>query len=294
MAYFECISGGAGGGATITVTYDSSFYNKTITCSNGTKTYTKTTTSSGSTEFSVSDEGTWTITCNGVSRTVNVVLNYTTQMVITKTITVYSAANDTVSFTDSAGSKTVTTNSSGQGSVNITFIPPSVNITFTSSVAKNPDNLSANYSKTVTVTSSTTSVYVMPDGALYWYGWISSNIEDITSANGWSLSGYTLISPTHSTNKITLSALTNQLSGIGSKNKVTGTISYITQGITMHNNYYGYLASEDSKSMSLTFSTLTPITSDTISKYSKIANNQYAVIETDTIRTIDIYAIFSE
>ena len=80
MAYFECISGGAGGGATITVTYDSSFYNKTITCSNGTKTYTKTTTSSGSTEFSVSDEGTWTITCNGVSVSLDVTLNYATQM----------------------------------------------------------------------------------------------------------------------------------------------------------------------------------------------------------------------
>lgn len=80
MAYFECMVGGAGGGATITVTYNSSFYNKTMTCSNGTKTYTKTTTSSGSTEFSVSDEGTWTITCNGVSVSLDVTLNYATQM----------------------------------------------------------------------------------------------------------------------------------------------------------------------------------------------------------------------
>ena len=81
MAYFECTTGmGAGGGATITVTYDSSFYNKTMTCSNGTKTYTKITTNSGSTEFSVSDEGTWTITCNGVSVSLDVTLNYATQM----------------------------------------------------------------------------------------------------------------------------------------------------------------------------------------------------------------------
>ena len=81
MAYFECTTGlGAGGGATIIVTYESSFYNKTMTCSNGTKTYTKITTSSGSTEFSVSDEGTWTITCNGVSVSLDVTLNYATQM----------------------------------------------------------------------------------------------------------------------------------------------------------------------------------------------------------------------
>lgn len=79
MAYFECTTGiGAGGGATITVTYGSSFYNKTITCSNGTKTYTKTTTSSGSTEFKVSDEGTWTITCENQSVNVSVVLTYST------------------------------------------------------------------------------------------------------------------------------------------------------------------------------------------------------------------------
>lgn len=74
------ISNITAGGATITVTYDSSFYNKTITCSNGSKTYTKTTTSSGSTEFSVSDEGTWTITCNGVSVSLDVTLNYSTQI----------------------------------------------------------------------------------------------------------------------------------------------------------------------------------------------------------------------
>ena len=81
MAYFECTTGmGAGGGATITVTYSSSFYNKTMTCSNGTKTYTKTTTSSGSTEFKVSDGGTWTITCNGTSVSVYVTLAYTTSM----------------------------------------------------------------------------------------------------------------------------------------------------------------------------------------------------------------------
>lgn len=171
MAYFRCQQGSSSGGAgaVITVTYDSSFYNKTMTCSNGTKTYTKTTTSSGSTTFSVAEGGTWTITCNGVSRTVDVVLEYSTQMAITKTVTVYSAASDTVSFTDVNGAKTVTTNTSGEGSVTITFIPNST-ITFTSSYAKNPNNLSQAYSKTITMTDNITTIYVMPDGALYWWG----------------------------------------------------------------------------------------------------------------------------
>jgi len=198
------ISNITAGGATITVTYDSSFYNKTITCSNGSKTYTKTTTSSGSTEFSVSDEGTWTITCNGVSRTVNVVLNYSTQMTITKTITVYSAANDTVSFTDAAGSKTVTTNSSGQGSVSITFIP-NQSITFTSTVAKNPNNLSANYSKTITITESTTSVSVMPDGVvIYWWGYNKYPWTQSGWQNNGSTSAQTGSTATFNTNNMEL------------------------------------------------------------------------------------------
>lgn len=67
-------------GATITVSYTSDFYNKTMTCTKGTTTYTQTTTSSGSTTFSVAESGTWTITCNGVSVNVTIVLEYSTQM----------------------------------------------------------------------------------------------------------------------------------------------------------------------------------------------------------------------
>lgn len=181
MAYFRAMSSAGGGAeATITVTYDSSFYNKTMTCTNGTKTYTKTTTSSGSTTFNVNEEGTWTITCNGVSRTVNVVLSYSTQMAITKTVTVYGAVGANISFSDTTGSKTVTLNSSGKGSVSITFIPPSQSIKFTdTNVAKNPNNLSQNYSKTITLTDSTTDIYVMPDGAVYWYGYKA--VESLTN-----------------------------------------------------------------------------------------------------------------
>lgn len=184
-------------GATITVSYTSDFYNKTMTCTKGTTTYSQTTTSSGSTTFSVAESGTWTITCNGVSRTVDVVLEYSTQMAITKTITVYSAASDTVSFSDMTGAKTVTTDTSGQGSVSITFIPPSASITFTSSYAKNPSDLSQAYSKTITITEATTSIKVMPDGALYWYGWNSNN---------WTLGNHTNATYAKNTRDITISS----------------------------------------------------------------------------------------
>lgn len=203
--WFRCSGGnGTGGGATITVTYSSQFYNKTMTCTKGTKTYTKTTTSSGSTVFDVDETGTWTVTCDGISRTVDVVLEYTTQMAITKTITVYGAASDTISFTDMTGAKTVTTDTNGQGSVSITFIPPSESITFTSSYAKYPSTAQDTYSKAISITENTTSIYVMPDGALYWYQYFSDNCGIISPDNGWSISGSSWKAPTYNTHDLTI------------------------------------------------------------------------------------------
>lgn len=149
--------------------------------------------------------------------------------VITKNITVYSAANDTVSFTDSTGAKTVTTNSSGSGTVSITYMAGD-SITFTSSVAKNPDNLSAAYSKAITITAATTAVYVMPvDDALYWYGYKSSNCESLSSENGWTRSNIYFNAPTYNTNSIYCDGTMQSsgsgqtyMSGIGCKNAITG------------------------------------------------------------------------
>ena len=221
-------------GATITVTYTSDFYNKTMTCTKGTTTYTQTTTSSGTTTFSVAESGTWTITCNGVSRQVDVVLEYSTSMAITKTITVYSSASDTVSFSDMTGAKTVTTDTNGQGSVSITFIPPSVNITFTSSVGKNPDNLSANFSKTITITSNTTSIYVMPDNCLYWYG-CNVGVEGVTTANGWSYSKGLVAPSFTSTRYVNCSSGANALSAVASSSvkqitTVNALVDFVTGG----------------------------------------------------------------
>lgn len=221
----DILSISTGGGATITVTYSSEFYNKTMTCTKGATTYTETTTSSGSTVFNVDSSGTWTITCNGVSRTVDVVLEYSTQMAITKTVTVYSAASDTVSFTDITGAKTVTTNANGVGSVSITFIPPSANITFTSSYAKNPNNLSQAYSKTITIAENTTAIDVMPvarNKVFYWYGYFNSDIlVDASSANGW---GQPVNAPTHNTRNITMGT---HSTGVASKNTVSGTKAHL-------------------------------------------------------------------
>lgn len=167
---------------------------------------------------------------NTVSIAVDAVIN------ITKTITVYSAASDTVSFTDSTGAKTVTTNSSGSGTVSITYMVGD-SITFTSSVAKNPSDLSQAYSKTVTIEANTTEVYVMPDNTAYWYGCITDKGEDVLTTNGWIFTNFTLEAAVRQTNCLfmnpTISYEQNKFIGFAFKNQVSGaTANVIYEAVT--------------------------------------------------------------
>ena len=166
---------------TINLTFDNEFRGLTVTCANGGTVISKTAPISGNTmAFYPPSTGEWTIsaTYSGVpystSATVvslSTAVSAILQTNVTVTVTLYSAVEDTVSFTDSIGAKTVTF-ASGQSSKSASIvIPPSgMSITFTSSVAKNPNNLSQYYSKTITVNSGTTEVKVMLDNAIYWWG----------------------------------------------------------------------------------------------------------------------------
>lgn len=229
---------------TINVTYDNDFRGTSITCTQGGTTITKTAPAGGNTMvFYPPTTGSWTIsgTVGGIlfstSATVSslstpVSVNLKTN--ITKTVTVYGAAGAIISFTDATGSKTVTLNNSGQGSTTITFAPPSQSITFTdTNVAKNPDDLSQNYSKSIAITESTTSIKVMPDNALYWYGYMDDNSQELSVANGWTtITGYSFTSPTYNTNDITLTGATKTVKGIGSKNAVSMTKAHIISQCT--------------------------------------------------------------
>lgn len=77
MAYFECIIGGAG--TTLTVTCESVFAGKTITCTNGTTTLTATCPSASPyvVEFDVETDGIWTIsgTVNGKTHSTSITIN---------------------------------------------------------------------------------------------------------------------------------------------------------------------------------------------------------------------------
>lgn len=204
---------------TINVTYADDFKGVSITCTSGGTTITKTAPAAGSTMvFYPPATGTWAIsaTYNGTVFSVNASVSSLSTPVsatlsYTKTInvTVYSAANDTVSYTDIHGAtKTIVTNSSGTKSASIEIMPAGSTITFTSGVAKNPSNLSQAYSKSIALTATTTTVVVMPkalSNMLYWYGYKGSDLKDQTTANGWTDIGSTY-NPTYSTNYVQLFA----------------------------------------------------------------------------------------
>ena len=229
---------------------------------------------------------------NTISITADTVMN------ITKTITVYSAASDTVSFTDATGAKTVTTNSSGSGTVSVTIPAGGQNITFTSSVAKDPSDLSANYSKTVNVTSSTTAVYVMPnDNTLYWYGY-NGGVEAITTNNGWSYTGSsrTLSGCTFSTNYVNLhSNGENYVSGVGATSKKDINELHLIADATISSGS-GYLGSFSSKDVAAYNNPLNSITNGlnyTTTTYSQTFN---AYVGAEVLRgaNANVYGLWYE
>ena len=137
------------------------------------------------------------------------------------TATIYGAVEDTISFTDAAGISHSVTFGTNEYSAQETFkIDPSgSSITFTSAVAKDPSNLSNSYTKTISITSGTTSIYVMPSDVLYWWGYESAYLEDCISANGWS-SPKTLNNPTHNKNNIYLSTGASSSAFVGTTESI--------------------------------------------------------------------------
>lgn len=229
---------------TINVALDADFIGETITCVNGGTTISKT-ASSTSLVFYPPTTGTWTIsgTVSGTTYSVDAeVVDLSTPVSVsletlqTVTVTLYSATEDTVAFTDASGVQKTEVFASGQSSksIDITIQPNGQSITFTSSVAKNPDDLSQYYSKALTVTSSTTELYLMPENTLYWWGYNSSTnpIIAINSSDGWDYtsSGYTF-------NKNNVSASGTQgYAGICATNKIRSTKYH---GIGLGNGYWG-------------------------------------------------------
>lgn len=109
-----------------------------------------------------------TTTFAGVARTVQF---YGRQDVTENLIDIYSAADDRVYYIENGEEKTVcTTDLSGHYAVAKSLLPNGT-YTLISTKANDPSNLSNPYTKTITITDGTSEIRVMPEGAVYWYGW---------------------------------------------------------------------------------------------------------------------------
>ena len=249
----------------------------TITCVNGGTSCTPKTAAS-TLVFRVPTTGTWTIsgTVSGTPYSVDATVTSlgTPELVALQTtpsvtVTLYSATEDTVSFTDASGiprTEVFGTNQSSK-TVSIAVMPSGSSITFTSSVALDPDNLDGShyYSKTVTVTTATTDIYIMPDHVLYWYGYEDTTLTGGNNLAGWtsSVGGVTVGNGTANKNSYTCGNAGAQMNGYGTVNKINIT-SYNSLKIilsALSDAIYGcYLQASNNKSTitNLDASTLSP------------------------------------
>lgn len=213
------------------------------------------------------------------------------------TVTMYGAVEDTLSFTDAAGVSHNEVFASGQSSKSVTFkINPSgsTSITFTSAVAKDPDDLTADFSKSVNITDATTEIKVMPDNSLYWYGYVDSNCEDMTNDNGWS---GTYTNPTHNTNNVLVQASSGTSTcGIGTKNTISFNKAIaIVKGETAGSGTYGNIAATPSKTVGAEGEIAQSITSSAVAKVEVTNSNlTYCDVHSRNNRAFTLYALWYE
>ena len=234
---------------TINVTYDDEFRGETVTCTLSGTTITKTAPSSGNTmAFYPPTTGTWVIvsgqySVNAVVSSLSTAVSVSLAARSTVTLTIYSAKEDTISYTDIDGdTQTITFDTDATSKqVSIEIEASGSSITFTSGVAKDPSNLSNDYSKTVTITSNTTEVYLMPDNALYWWGYKDSDIDSLSTANGWSISigAYEFVNPTFNSNNIQVTGSAGKVQGVGNKTALSITKIHSIANQTSSDTSYG-------------------------------------------------------
>lgn len=118
-------------------------------------------------------------------------------------VTVYGSVSEKVTLASDIGTFTIVTNSSGIGTGKILAIPnKTVTYTVTGAIS--------GYSRTISVTTSTSAIYAMPDGALYWHGNTCTwNTGGVATVNNWIFStssvsddDYDKICPTFNTNSM--------------------------------------------------------------------------------------------
>lgn len=112
---------------------------------------------------------------------------------------------------------------------------------YSNGLAKDPDNLSNDYGKTVRICPNTKEIVVRPDISLYWYGVMLNSCEEMSAANGWSSPYGSFVSPTYGEKGITLNSPSQTESGIASRyalsfNKICCLAKNTTDGLFLRIN----------------------------------------------------------
>ena len=143
------------------------------------------------------------------------------------TTIIHSAPLDTIYYLDNGSPIVVAmTNEEGIGEIDISYFDEGY-VTLYSSVAKDLSNTSNDYSKAIRITKTpygeTKEIWLMPDTVktLYWWGYVGDNLENASSANGWSWSGRSFVDPTYNTHDIQLSTGSGQIAIVGNKNAIS-------------------------------------------------------------------------
>ena len=221
-------------------------------------------------------------------------------------IIVTAHGGDTVYYMENGSPVTLTTADSdtGIGTVDWSDLPKGA-ITLYSSTAKNPSDLTADYSKTVYITEYTTQIYLMPKNiGIYWYGYSDNSFGDIKT-NGYTFVNHTMMNITSDTTQyIGIGPYsTYQLGGYGLTNAKTFTkIKVVFKSTTPtfdQSGGYGaslYVATSKNYSSSTVRSADShTYTSDMQSLEIEVTEQSaYGLIHCLNARAIQLYAIWYE
>ena len=213
-------------------------------------------------------------------------------------ITIYSAAFDEIYYYENGEKKLlVITDSTGKAKVSL---PSADNLVIYSSVAKDISNSSNPYSKSIARSDLNKDVFLMPDGALFWYGNFCSDSllggsEITTEANGWGSNDPT--AGTYTINPAvldirTLKATANNgkyASGIGAKQKISS--DYSTMHIITKNVTGAWVSASNTKNiMDYIQGNVGTLTANSNYSCKLNINDNYLHIHTDNNRTFQIDA----
>ena len=216
--------------------------------------------------------------------------------------TIYSAAYDEIYYYDE-GEKVILAVTDSTGKSANAIIPDVASLTIYSSVAKDINDNTSPYSKTIT--NKENDIYLMPAKTLYWYGNLCSDmllggIEAGTSENGWTAYyrqsgiGYSIQAPVFNIHSV----VSNPSGGVNASG--IGTSRVISSDNNIHhlitkNVTDGWFCSDSTKNiMGNDTGDCYQLTANTNRSYTMPASDAYVHIHSDNSRVFEIAAWWVE